>query len=470
MAFSSLIFLFFYLPCVLLGYYLVPRGMRNGFLLFVSVAFYLWGAPKFFLILLSAAVIDYSISRRIHESQDERVRKLWLVAGLTMNVTLLAYFKYSNFFVAEANSLLSVFGMTAIPWTQVVLPIGISFITFEEISYLVDIYRRVTPPAPNFPTYALFLCLFPHLIAGPIFRYHDVSEQLLRREHSQKLFLEGMIRFCVGLGKKVLIADPVASIANLVFSLDPKTLDPAYAWLGVLSYTIQIYFDFSGYSDMAIGLGRMFGFRFVENFNRPYTANSITDFWKRWHISLSNWMREYLYIPLGGNRLGPIRTYFNLWVVFLISGFWHGANWTFLCWGCFHGVFLVLERAFLLTWLSRLPVAVQRLWTFFLICLSWVLFRADSLPAAFSLWKALFGLSSGKNDYLLADVASNRALCMLIFGILLGVLLRESFRTRISLERFRGVAMGGIAALVVFFLSTLALVNSAFHPFIYFRF
>ncbi len=470
MVFSSLIFIFGFLPLVLLGYYLSPQRYRNGYLLAASCLFYLWGAPRFFPILLGAAVVDYWISRAIHGSENESRRKRLLILGLTFNLSLLAYFKYSNFFVEELNHLFVAWGLSAMPWTTVILPIGISFITFEEISYLVDIYRRVTPPAPNFPTYALFLCLFPHLIAGPIFRYHDVSEQLVNREHSTKLFYEGLIRFCNGLGKKVLIADPVARVADTLFAVQTVNLSPGLAWLAVLAYSIQIYFDFSGYSDMAIGLGKMFGFRFVENFDRPYSATSITDFWRRWHISLSNWMREYLYIPLGGNRFGPVRTYINLWVVFLLSGFWHGANWTFLFWGFYHGLFLVLDRLFLLRLLEPVPAFFRRLLTFLIVILGWVPFRTESLGHALEIWKVMFGLTGSKSDLLLVEVASGRALCALAVGLVLGLLPFTVRFTRESFNRPLPVFAAGSCAVAVLFFSTLSLVNSDFHPFIYFRF
>ena len=469
MVFSSLIFLFGFLPAVLSAYYAVPRRARNAVLLLASAIFYFWGAPRFFLVLLGAAVFDYNIARLIHRSESERVRSQLLALGLTCNVLFLGYFKYANFFLHELNGILAAFHLGEIAWTGVVLPIGISFITFEEMSYLIDVRRRVTTPAPNFPTYALFLCFFPHLIAGPIFRYHDVADQLVGRIHSRALFFEGIWRFCRGLAKKTLIADPVAKIADSLFALDLSSLTPGYAWLAVLSYTIQIYFDFSGYSDMAIGLGKMFGFNLVENFNRPYIADSITDFWRRWHISLSNWMREYLYIPLGGSRRGNLRTYGNLWIVFLLSGFWHGANWTFLLWGAFHGFFLILDRLVVLEHGKNLPIALRRAYTFLIVVFGWALFRADSAGQAFALWQRLCFIGSGSASILLTDIASNRALAILLAASLSATLLPARLPTVPGFAAIRSLSKGCLA-LALFFLSTLSLVNSQFHPFIYFRF
>ena len=332
MSFASLTFLFLFLPSFLAVYYgaLAARSsirVVNGIALAFSLFFYTWGAPQFVPLLLFSCGFDYFISLRLAAAdQNETMRRRLLTLSIAANVGCLLYFKYVNFFVLQTNELLSHLGRSGLDWTPIVLPIGISFITFEKLSYIVDVYRGRTAPARSLVTYLLFIALFPHLIAGPIFRYHDLASQLLNREHRRDKAAAGALRFMFGLAKKVLIADALAPIADSVFALPVSELTAARAWIGILAYTFQIYFDFSGYSDMAIGLGRLFGFEFIENFNHPYISQSITDFWRRWHISLSNWLREYLYIPLGGNRLTPLRTYLNLWIVFLISGFWHGAK------------------------------------------------------------------------------------------------------------------------------------------------
>ena len=322
MVFSSLTFLFLFLPLMLAAYYACPARHRNLVALLASALFYAWGAPRFVIVLFVSGLIDYVLSRELPGDRGTPGRRKGVLAlAVVLNIALLLYFKYANFFVAEMNAMLARFGGGAVPWAAVALPIGISFFTFQKVSYLVDVYRGVAQPARNALDYLLYVVLFPQLIAGPIVRYHDVARQLEERDYTRERFFMGILRFSQGLGKKVLVANTMAELADAAFNAAPAGLTCGQAWLGVLAYAFQIYFDFSGYSDMAIGLGRLLGIEFLENFNRPYISRSITEFWRRWHISLSNWMREYLYIPLGGNRRGAVRTYFNLWIVFLISGF-----------------------------------------------------------------------------------------------------------------------------------------------------
>lgn len=479
MAFSSLFFLFAFLPVFFAIYYAVPPRYKNACALSGSALFYFWGAPRFLPVVLLTSFVDYKIAAAIDAKKDSRLRRCLLAAAVLMNVSILLYFKYANFFVGELNDALLHRGLSPLPWIEIALPIGISFITFEKISYLVDVYTRRVKPAPNFTTYLLFLALFPHLIAGPIFRYHDVASQLLSRPFRIEDVRIGVERFILGLAKKVIIADTMAEVANTVFGLRSTDLTTGFAWIGALAYAFQIYFDFSGYSDMAIGLGRMMGFRFLENFDSPYISKSITEFWRRWHISLSNWMREYLYIPLGGNRGSVARTYLNLWIVFLISGFWHGANWTFLFWGFYHGSLLIIERVFLLNALKRVPAFLRNAWTFLLVLLGWIPFRCDTLHEAWDfvrrMFAPLFNLATIKGP-LLVDVLNFRQATMLCIAILLSFLpqtnLWKTCKAKWSNAEGWSLVYGlrTPALLALFYLATLRLVNSHFHPFIYFRF
>ncbi|MBE9528808.1 MAG: MBOAT family protein, partial [Proteobacteria bacterium] len=379
MIFPSQIFLFVFLPAILAVYYLSGRRYRNLVLLLFSYLFYIWGSGHFLFILIASTLVDYVFGLIIERSYNNR-RRLWLVISIFINLSILGYFKYSNFFIRQVNNALSSFDTSLIDWTSVVLPIGISFFTFQKITYVVDVYRGTRKALNNPIDYALYVALFPQLIAGPIVRFHEISEQIKSRKETLDCFYQGILRFSWGLMKKVLLANSCGEIADAIFALNGGMLDTKTAWLGVLAYTLQIYFDFSAYSDMAIGLGRMFGFKFPENFNRPYSAISITDFWRRWHITLSNFFRDYLYIPLGGNRTGAARTYVNLMIVFVLCGLWHGANWTFLVWGVFHGALLIVERFIGLRESGSISYIIfRRTVTLFLVMVGWVFFRAEVL-------------------------------------------------------------------------------------------
>lgn len=485
MSFASLHFLFGFLPVFFAIYFSglslgAKNSTLNGIALFGSLLFYLWGAPTFLPILLASCFVDYRISRAFLRTHlREQQKRLLLTFSIAMNVGALFYLKYANFFVAQLNEALQHFSIAALPWTEVILPIGISFITFEKLSYVIDVYRGTTSPAPSFITYLLFIALFPHLIAGPIFRYHDLADQLCHRQHSLSDIRQGILRFVLGLSKKTLIADSLAIVADRVFALPPSELSFLRSWLGILCYSFQIYFDFSGYSDMAIGLGRMMGFRFSENFNNPYISQSITEFWRRWHISLSSWLREYLYYPLGGNRKGTLRTYFNLWIVFLISGFWHGANWTFLVWGAYHGFFLMLDKLFLLNALEKLPRFARVGITFLFVICGWVFFRSNSLAYAFEFLGHMFAIlpSSPTPQMALIYDTSNRSLAMLALAVMLSFLPFFAGK-KITPSVIHQVQWGkgfpslslNVAALLLLFLSAAALATSSFHPFIYFQF
>jgi alginate O-acetyltransferase complex protein AlgI len=392
MVFSSYIFLFAFLPLFLVIYYLTPWRGKSLVILLFSYVFYAWWRPDFLALLVSVTVVTYGVALAIEAAQDEKQRYQLLFAGVTLNLCALAYFKYANFGVESLNAALVALGFEKITFAHVLLPIGLSFYIFHAISYLVDIYRKEAPPARNLIDFAAFIALFPHLVAGPVLRYHLLAEQFRSRIHSFDRFSRGCVIFMIGFCKKVLIADTVAVLADAAFALPNPTL--ADAWLGAIAYTVQLFFDFSGYTDMAIGLALMIGFVFPENFNDPYVSKSITEFWKRWHMSLSNWLREYLYVSLGGNRKGVVRTYINLFLTMLLGGLWHGANWTFVIWGAWHGGILVIERY----WEQRigkplLPAWLRVIKTMLLVMIGWVFFRAADLGGAGRMFEGMLGLN-----------------------------------------------------------------------------
>jgi alginate O-acetyltransferase complex protein AlgI len=458
------------LPAFVLLYWLTPRMAKNATAIVGSLVFYTWGAPRFLPVVVGLGVIDFVISHRIAMATGRRRRAI-LIVGVTMHLAVLAYFKYSNFFVGEINHLISQLGLAPFAWTQVVLPIGVSFITFEEISYLSDVYRGDAAPARRWSHYLLFLTLFPHSIAGPIFRWKDLEAQLAHREHSWELVREGFERFALGLAKKVLVADTVAIMADTAFSASDAQLTCQLAWLGAVAYTIQIYFDFSGYSDMAIGLGKLMGFRFKENFNCPYISSSLTEFWARWHISLSTWLRDYLYIPLGGNRKGRGRAIVNMMVVFGLSGLWHGASWMFVLWGIFHGTFVAIER------ISgdrreQIPLLLRHVTTLLLVIIGWVLFRAPTASQAFSMLGAMAGMGSETAlGPVPGDAAPRYALLALAIGaaICLVPIATKYMRWRPS-PRTAGYAFARIGYVLLFVMSAIHLTNMRITPLIYFKF
>jgi alginate O-acetyltransferase complex protein AlgI len=481
MAFSTELFLFAFLPRFLLVYYLFPRGLRNLVAMFGSLGFYAFGAPRFVFVLLASCVVDYLCAGHIAKTTDARVRKGLLVLNLVVSLGLLAYFKYANFVVHEVDALLGRLGLGPMPWTEVALPIGISFFTFHKISYLVDVYERRVEPAQSLVDYLLYILIFPQLIAGPIVRYHDIDQQIRRRGYPALRLWHGAERFVLGLAKKVLVANPLALIADQVFATPLDSLLPGYAWLGATCYFFQIYFDFSGYSDMAIGLGRMMGLELPENFARPYSARTFTEVWRRWHISLSNFMRVYVYIPLGGNRVGVARQYMNLWIVFLLSGLWHGASWNFVAWGAYQGLFLTLDKMGWERWSARVPDVVLRATTALLVLFSWVLFRSSTLGQAGDMLGRMLGITSMPQHPLEAwpdhyVQVSNRQLVVLGIAALVCVLPWSrrylALEQRLLARRDHGLGLACFAALtfLLFGLSVLGLVNSRHNPFIYFRF
>ena len=468
MNFNSELFLFYFLPVWAAAYAASPERYRNFVALTASLLFYAWGAPQFIVVVVASAALDWVIGRALIDPQWESRRKILLFAGISVNVAILLVAKYANFAVENVSAAMVALGGQPIQWALIALPIGVSFIVFEKISYLVDIWRGVGKPTKTFRDYLLYVFLFPKMIAGPIVRYHTIASQIESRTVTLDDRKAGFMRFIVGLAKKVLIADSVAPFANAVFGASGQGLDASTAWLGLICFTIQIYFDFSGYSDMAIGLCRMMGIRILENFDTPYISQSFTEFWRRWHISLSTWIRDYLYIPLGGNRHGEARLYANLWLCFLVSGLWHGANWTFLLWGAYHGTMLVLERLFLLDMQRRLPRFVNIATTLVLVMLGWVLFRAQSIGEAGQYFAALAGLSDGKPIAL----PEKRVVVAMIAGIVLSLAPAIVPLDRLSrLVDRRSVEPFALAAcLGLLILSLSQLISDEFVAFLYFRF
>ena len=426
LVFSSPIFLFGFLPIALLIYYMSPREFRNVVLLLMSLLFYAWGEVFYLGVMMASIISNHAVGKLIYRAQknsDEPISsRVFLAIGVAVNLGLLISFKYANFITDNINAILSIIGVSSIGLEPIHLPLGISFFTFQAISYIVDIYRREVRPQNNIYNVALYISLFPQLIAGPIVRYHHVASQIIERTHSIELFSSGVQRFIIGLAKKMLIANPLGEVADNVFALSGSDLTMQLAWIGVLFYTLQIYFDFSGYSDMAIGLGRMFGFRFQENFNYPYIAKSLREFWKRWHISLSTWFRDYVYIPLGGSRVSPLRVYSNLLVVFFLTGFWHGASWNFVVWGMFHGFFLASEHMGFSNILNSAWKPVQHLYATLVIIASWVFFRADTLSQALDYFSAMINLANWQTTKLqYAQAVSSESVCIFSIGLVLSL-------------------------------------------------
>ncbi len=474
MVFSSIVFLLYFLPVFLITYFLTPAKFKNFVLLIFSIFFYSWGAPKFIFVIIGTTFFDYHVVKWMSKTEKVSKRKWLLAFSVLINLGLLFYFKYSNFFIENINVALSSIGFQEIKWMKLILPIGISFYTFETITYVVDVYRRVHKPLLNFWDYLLYIILFPKLIAGPIVRFHEIADQLKDRSINETTDnrLTGFYRFTFGLAKKVLIANQMGLIADQIFGMNYIDLDSFTAWIGILAYTFQIYFDFSGYSDMAIGLAKMIGFKFPENFNNPYTSKSITEFWRRWHISLGNWMRNYLYIPLGGNKVNTKRRlFFNLWIVFLLSGLWHGASWNFIIWGAYHGFFLVIERSFFQKVLSKIGGFASTPLTFLLIAIGWVFFRIEKVSDAFTYIKKLFLFDSFKSDSFDSEFYFYFCLAILFsfftcFNV--GQKIQNKFFFNAYSNRFHlFVAM---ISILLFAISVASITASGFNPFIYFRF
>jgi len=461
MVFSSNLFLFLFLPIFLVSYYLLPFKARSALILVFSYVFYGWWRPDFALLLGGVTAGTYALTL-LMESPDWRARRYAVLSvGVGLNLLALGYFKYFNFGMDSMNALLGLAGFESVGFTRVVLPIGLSFFIFQAISYMVDVYRGDAPVTENLFDFAAFISFFPQLVAGPVLRYQPLADQFVHREHSWKIFSQGCLVFMAGLSGKVLIADPMAPMVDAAFALEsPSVID---AWLGTLAYTIQLFFDFSGYSTMAIGLGLMVGFVFPKNFDDPYTSASITEFWRRWHMSLSTWLRVYLYVPLGGNRLGTGRTYINLMLTMVLGGIWHGANWTFVIWGLWHGGILALERYWRETHPNPvLPRPVAVAWTLLLVMIGWVFFRAPTVTAAFSTLGGMVGWHGWAMSPELAwQVVPERVIVMLVGCVLV-----------FALPWVRRTINGPLRLLLIplFLWAVATLSSQAFTPFLYFQF
>ena len=471
MVFSSNIFLFFFLPILLIAYFITPQKFRNYMLLLFSLIFYAYGAPDFVFLLVGECIVNYFIVRGMAKTEKTGTKK-WLCAlSIVMALGLLLYFKYANFFMENLNAILGWMHHEPIGWMKVALPIGISFFTFQSITYTLDVYRGTTPPSNKLTDYVLYIMMFPQLIAGPIVNYNSVAAQLVERTSTMEDRVVGFYRFIIGLGKKVLIANTLAAYADQVFAMNYGDLATGTAWIGILSYTFQIYFDFSGYSDMAIGLGKMMGFKFPENFNDPYTSRSVTEFWKRWHMTLGNFIMNYLYIPLGGNRKGKGRMYLNLWLCFLLSGLWHGASWTFVLWGAFHGLFICADKLFLKDLLKKAGKWPAVILTFFVVNMGWVLFRVDTAADAGGFYQALFSFKGGMTQP--GDILFWFTFALaVVFSFLTLFKGGQKLQDAIFADHYsKGLSWTMFAlCLVLFILSAGSLCVSDFNPFIYFRF
>lgn len=471
MIFSSLLFLFRFLPAVLLLYYISPRPARNGVLLLVSLIFYAWGEPIYVLLMLASILSSWLgglLVDRFRKRGQERKAKLSLVCSVGFGLALLGFFKYTDFLL---NSINQVTGLN-ISLLNLALPIGISFYTFQTISYIIDVYRQTARVQKNIISYGAYVTMFPQLIAGPIVQYKTIDEQLRNRKESGEEFAEGVNRFVIGLGKKVLLANNAGALWDTIRSMSSGNLPAVTAWLGLAAYTFQIYFDFSAYSDMAIGLGHMFGFRFLENFNYPYLSKSITEFWRRWHISLGTWFREYVYIPLGGNRKGTARLICNTMIVWLLTGIWHGADWNFLIWGLYYGILLLIEKLFLKKYLERLPGWLRHVYCMFFVMLGWFIFVFDQ--SGFGYLKAMFtgagaGLFNRETIYLFYNYG------VLLIALILGSTMLPGKLAGKLLERLEEhdwvcILLRGIFYVAIFLLSVAYLVDASYNPFLYFRF
>lgn len=461
MVFSSLLFLFIFLPVFLICYFMIPKPWRNFILFLGSLMFYAWGEPIYVSIMLFSTVLDYTCGRIIDRFRDHKVLpKVGLGISLVGNLGLLSYFKYADFFITNINNS---FG-SQFALLNLALPIGISFYTFQTMSYTIDLYRGKIDVQKNIISFGAYVTMFPQLIAGPIVTYASVGKELDNRHITLDSFGEGTIRFIEGLGKKVLLANNIGPLWDQISQTSVGELSIISGWLGALAFGLQLYFDFSGYSDMAIGLGKMLGFTFPENFNYPYISRSVTEFWRRWHITLGSWFRDYVYIPLGGNRVSTARFYSNIFVVWFLTGFWHGAGWNFIIWGLLFGILMIIERAFLLKWLEKRSRFISHVYLIFVVLVSWVLFAQNSLGEAVSYLKVMFGLTGSPVVNTSTLYALTNFFVLLILGVLFATPLMKNIKEKLPewvLYLFY---------IVVLVLSTGYLVDATFNPFLYFRF
>lgn len=466
MVFSSTIFLCVYLPLVLLGYYICPKKGRNLFLLIASLVFYAWGEPKYVFLMIFSILVNYIFGRLMDKHRENKKRlKLMLVLSVVIDLGLLSVFKYTDFVITNINA---IFG-SSFDLLNIALPIGISFYTFQAMSYTIDVYRNDVRVQKNLIDFGMYITMFPQLIAGPIVRYADVQDQLAERSVTTADFSEGIMRFVVGLGKKVLLANQMGAVWSDIYALGGD-VSALMAWTGAIAYTFQIYFDFSGYSDMAIGLGRMFGFKFPENFRYPYQSVSITDFWRRWHITLSTWFKEYLYIPLGGNRRGLARQALNLLIVWSLTGFWHGAGWNFVMWGLYYFVILFIEKLFLLKALDKLPKFFRHVYALVLIIIGWVIFASDDVSVLLPYLGSMFGANGaigGMDVYTLLT----KAVLLIICCIASTELPKKLFLSAAgAMNEKAAFTLKSVLMIALLALSMILLIGDSYNPFLYFRF
>lgn len=468
MVFSSMTFLWIFLPLLLISYFLIKEKYRNILLVIFSIIFYSWGEPQYVILMLISILINYILGILLEKTKN---KKIILLIAILINFGLLGYFKYFNFLVDNINKL---FNYNVITPHNIVLPIGISFYTFQIISYIIDVYRGDIRAQKNILDLALYISFFPQLIAGPIVKYHDINEQLQHRTITIEKFADGIRRFIYGLSKKVILSNSLALIADKIFDTSIANVSTPVAWIGAICYMLQIYFDFSGYSDMAIGLGKMFGFEFMENFNLPYISKSITEFWRRWHISLSTWFKEYLYIPLGGNRKGKLRTYINLFIVFLATGIWHGAAWNFIFWGLYNGLFLILERIKLKEILDKNKFKlIKYVYSLLVTLFGWVLFRANGLKNAIKYIKTMIipTKAVASSNLNILSILTLRNIIIIIISILFSgviqvVFLKNKEKFKIFYKKYLEVTI----LIVLFTICIMSLASNTYNPFIYFRF
>lgn len=462
MVFTSISFIYYFLPLLLIFYFVVPKKFRNIILLMFSVLFYFYGEPKYILLMLIEVLISYVVGLLIDKYKSKNI----LIIGIFIHVLLFGIFKYFNFVIINVNNLFH----SNLNLLNVVLPIGISFYTFQIISYEIDVYNKKVIVQNNILKYFLYVFLFPQLIAGPIVRYQDVNNEIDNRNVTFEMFANGLRRFIIGLSKKVIIANNLGELCNIYLNLGDKSV--LFTWIFAISYMLQIYFDFSGYSDIAIGLGKMLGFNFPENFNYPYMAKSITDFWRRWHMTLSSWFRDYVYIPLGGNKKGVLKQIRNILIVWSLTGLWHGASWNFIVWGLYFGILLILEKFILKKYFSNVPKFIKGIYTLFLVMISFVIFQGDNLSNDFNIIKGLFGL----NGELFINNVTLYYLKGYVLFIVLGVISSTNYVKNLVIKISNGKGkkiiniLEPIYLLILLIIVTMYLIDSSYNPFLYFRF
>lgn len=465
MVFSSFTFLFVFLPAVLLTYFLAKKRKYRNIVLFIfSLIFYAWGEPIYVLLMVLSIAVNYAIAIKIDSTKNGK--KKWMVIDVIFNIGIIGFFKYGNFIIQNINMLFNF----NIGEMNLSLPIGISFYTFQVLSYVIDVYKKTVPAQKNIINLGMYVTLFPQLIAGPIVRYETIADEIENRKEKFSEVVEGLKRFFIGLGKKVLIANQMALIADTIYGGDLQTTGTITLWLAAISYTLQIYFDFSGYSDMAIGLGRIFGFHFLENFNYPYIAKSITDFWRRWHISLSTWFRDYVYIPLGGNRVSKIKWIRNILIVWLLTGLWHGASWNFILWGVYYGLILIIEKLFLGKLIQKLPKFLQHIYALFFIIMGWVIFRIEDFSKMGTVFERMFIYKpSGILDNIILNFNIFSCLPFVLIGIIGSVPILAKLKDKTK-EKLSYNILSNIWAFAIFIVSVCFLLSATYNPFIYFRF